>query len=190
MDITSKILLVLVILICGATGYYSYKNSLEINELKEQAQLSQLKIDSLMVATAKIAKAHNTKVRNKQPRGFWEELFSAIEEEEKASAAAARKQEAAAKVRVSTSYHLEDRYVIGKVELPDVIGTQAGKITVNIFVNHSGTVKKTSIADGATITDPDVIEAVRRAALKTDFNSDYDAQDMAPGTITYTFVKK
>ena len=112
------------------------------------------------------------------------------EEEEKASAAAARKQEAAAKVRVSTSYHLEDRYVIGKVELPDVIGTQAGKITVNIFVNHSGTVKKTSIADGATITDPDVTEAVRRAALKTDFNSDYDAQDMAPGTITYTFVKK
>ena len=190
MDITSKILLVLVILICGATGYYSYKNSLEINELKEQAQLSQLKIDSLMVATAKIAKSQNTKARNKQPRGFWEELFSAIEEEEKASAAAARKQEAAAKVRVSTSYHLEDRYVIGKVELPDVIGTQAGKITVNIFVNHSGTVKKTSIADGATITDPDVIEAVRRAALKTDFNSDYDAQDMAPGTITYTFVKK
>ena len=143
-----------------------------------------------MVATAKIAKSQNTKARNKQPRGFWEELFSAIEEEEKASAAAARKQEAAAKVRVSTSYHIEDRYVIGKVELPDVLGTQAGKITVNIYVSNTGTVKKTSIAEGATITDPEVIEAVRRAALKTDFNANFDAEDMAPGTITYNFVKK
>ena len=190
MDTTSKVLLSLVILVCGAIGYYSYKTSQEVKEMKEQAQLAQLKIDSLMVATAKIAKSTKTVSGKQQPKTFWEALFSAMEEEEKATAAAARKQEAAAKVRVSTSYHLEDRYVLGKVELPDVLGSQAGKITVNISVNRYGTVKKTSVAEGATITDPNVIEAVRRAALQTDFNSNYDAEELAPGTITYTFVKK
>ena len=190
MDTTSKVLLVIVILACGATGYFSYKTSQEVKEMKEQAQLAQMKIDSLMVATAKIAKSTKTDTGKQQPKSFWEALFSAMEEEEKASAAAARKQEAAAKVRVSTSYHLEDRYVIGKVEIPDVLGSQAGKITVNISVSPGGTVKKTSIAEGASITDPDVIEAVRRAALKTDFNTNFDAQDLAPGTITYTFEKK
>lgn len=177
-------------LLCGATGYYSYKNAQEIKVLKDQAQLSQLKMDSLMVATAKIAKSTKTVAGRQQPKTFWEALFSAIEEDEKAAAAAARKQEAAAKVRVSTSYHLEDRYVLGKVQLPDVLGSQAGIITVNISVNRSGTVKKTSVADGATITDHNVIEAVRRAALQTDFNSNYDAEELALGSITYTFVKK
>lgn len=190
MDTTSKVLLVIVILVCGATGYYSYKTSQEVKEMKEQAQLAQQKIDSLMIATAKIAKSTKTVSGRQQPKSFWESLFSAMEEDEKAAAAAARKKEAAAKVRVSTSYRLEDRYVIGKVELPDVLGSQAGNITVNISVDQTGTVKKTSIAEGATITDPEVIEAARRAALKTDFNTNYEAQKLAPGTITYTFVKK
>ncbi len=153
-------------------------------------RLSQLKIDSLMIATSKIAKSTKTVTGKQQPKTFWEALYSAIEEDEKAAAAAARKQEAAAKVRVSTSYHIEDRYVIGKVELPEVLGSQAGKVTVNISVDKYGTVKKTSVAEGATITDPNVIEAVRRAALQTDFNTNIDDDGLAPGTITYTFVKK
>ena len=190
MDTASKVLLGALILICGAACFFSYKATVEVKEIKEQSEIAQLKIDSLMVATAKIAKAQQARASKKQPRSFWEELFSAIEEDEKATAAAAKKKEAAAKVRVSTSYHLEDRYVIGNVEIPDVLGSQAGKITVSILVNQSGTVKKTSVAEGATITDPDVIDAVRRAALKTDFNSNYDAHELASGTITYTFTKK
>ena len=47
-----------------------------------------------------------------------------------------------------------------------------------------------SIADSASISDSEVIESVRKAALKTDFNSNYDAPEMAEGTITYTFKKK
>ena len=69
-------------------------------------------------------------------------------------------------------------------------GSQGGTITVNVSVNHYGTVKKTSVAEGATITDPEVIESVRKAALQTDFNSNYDAPELQEGTITYTFKKK
>ena len=186
----NKILLIIVILLCGATGYYSYKTSLEVNELKAQAQVTEQKVDSLMLATAKIAKTTKTVNANKQPKTFWELLFSEIEADEKAATAEKKAKAAKAKVTVSSSYRLEDRYVLGEVEMPEHLGSQGGQITVKIYVNQSGTVKKTSIADGATITDPEVIESARKAALKTDFNSNYDAPDMVEGTITYTFKKK
>ena len=187
---TNKILLIIAILICGATGYFSYKTSKEMKALKEQVQVTEQKVDSLMLATAKIAKSTKTISGKQQPKTFWEALFSEIEESEKAAKAEEKAKAARAKVTVSTSYRLEDRYVIGKVELPNHLGTQGGTITVNVSVNRYGTVKKTSVADGATITDPEVIESVRKAALQTDFNSNYDAPELAEGTITYTFRKK
>ena len=186
----NSFLLIIAILICGATGYFSYKTSQEVKELREQVQITEQKVDSLMIATAKIAKSTETVSSKAQPKSFWEHLFSELEEEEKAAANQKRAAEARAKVTVSTSYRLEDRYVIGKVELPETLGSQAGTITVNITVSKYGDVKKTSIADGATITDPEVVEAVRRAALQTDFNSNYDAPELVDGTITYTFKKK
>ncbi len=187
---TNKILLIIAILLCGATGYFAYQTSQEVKGLKAQAKVTEQKVDSLMLATAKIAKPTRTVSGNRQPKSLWEALFYEIEESEKAAKAEERAKAAKAKVTVSTSYRLEDRYVIGKVELPDLLGTQVGTITVNIYVSQSGTVKKTSVAAGATITDPEVIESVRKAALKTDFNSNYDAPELAEGIITYTFKKK
>lgn len=183
-------LLIIAILICGATGYFSYKTSQEVKELREQVQITEQKVDSLMIATAKIAKSTKTVSSKAQSKSFWELLFSELEEEEKAAASQKKAAEARAKVTVSTSYRLEDRYVVGRVELPETLGSQAGTITVNVSVNKYGSVKKTSVADGATITDPEVVEAVRRAALQTDFNSNYDAPDLVDDTITYTFKKK
>lgn len=187
---TNKKLLIIAILLCGATGYFAYQTSKEVKELKAQAKVTEQKVDSLMLATAKIAKSTKTVSGNRQSKSFWEALFSEIEESEKAAKAEERAKAAKAKVTVSTSYRLEDRYVLGKVELPDHLGTQGGTITVNVSVNQYGTVKKTSIADGATITDPEVIESVRKAALQTDFNTNFDAPELAEGTITYTFKKK
>lgn len=189
MDAT-KLLLIIAILLCGATGYFAYQTSQEVKELKSQVQVTEQKVDSLMLATAKIAKSTKTVSSNRQPKSFWEALFSEIEAEEKASAAQRKAEAARAKASVSASYRLEDRYVVGKVELPDYVGAESGQITVIITVNHLGNVKKTSVADGATISDSEVIESVRKAALKTDFNSDFDAPELVEGTITYTFKKK
>jgi len=91
---------------------------------------------------------------------------------------------------VTASYRLEDRYVIGEVVLPEYLSSQAGTITVNITVSRMGQVNKTRVADGATITDPEIVEAVRKAALKTVFNPNLDAPEASMGTITYTFKKK
>lgn len=187
---TNKILLVIAVLLCGATSYFAYQTTRELKVLKDQSQVTERKVDSLMLATAKIAKSTKTVAGNSQPKSFWEALFSEIEESEKAAKAEERAKAAKAKVTVSSSYRLEDRYVVGKVALPDHFGTQSGTITVNISVNRYGNVNKTSVADGATITDPEVIESVRKAALKTNFNSNLDAPELVEGTITYTFRKK
>ncbi len=191
---TNKFLLVLAILLCGAAGYFSYKTSEEVKILKQQLQVTGQKVDSLMTATVKIAQStqstRTASSKRQQPKSFWEELFSSLEEEQKKSDAQAKAKAAKEKVTVSATYRLEDRYVIGKVKLPEYLGSQAGIITVNISVGHIGTVKKTSVADGATITDPEVIEAARKAALKTEFNSNYDAPELEDGFITYTFKAK
>ncbi len=187
---TNKILLIIAILICGATGYFAYQTSKEVKELRVQAQVTEQKLDSLMVATAKIAKSTKTISGKRQPKTFWEALYSEIEESEKAAKAEERAKAAKAKVTVSTSYRLEDRYVIGTVDLPDYLGAQSGTITVIISVDKWGEVKKTSVAEGATITDSEVVESARKAALKTKFNSNYDAPDLVEGTIIYTFRKK
>lgn len=191
---TNKSLLLLAVLLCGAAGYFSYKTSEEVKNLKQQLQVTEQKVDSLMTATVKIAQStqstRSAGSKKQQPKSFWEELFSSLEEEQKKSDAQAKAKAAKEKVTVSASYRLEDRYVIGKVKLPEYLGSQAGTITVNISVGHIGSVKKTSVADGATISDPEVIEAARKAALKTEFNSNYDAPDLEEGFITYTFKAK
>lgn len=185
-----RILLFIVLICCGVSGYFSYEMSQEIKALKAQSQVTEQKVDSLMIVTAKIAQSSKVVKSNSQPKSFWEMLFSELEAEQKAATAQRKAQVAKQKVTVSTSYRLEDRYVVGDVELPDHSGDQSGRITVKVWVNQSGSVKKTSVMDGASITDPEVIESTRKAALKTDFNRDYDAPESVEGTITYIFKKK
>ena len=191
MDIT-KALLVITILICGATGYYTYKMSEDVKQVKEQARVTEQKLDSLMLATAKIAASTSsakktTAKKQPQPKSFWEELFSALEEDNNKGQKA--KANSSPKMTVSSSYRIEDRYVSYKVHLPDYLGDQEGKVVVNITVDYSGDVKKTSVGSETTISDEDVIEASRKAALQTNFNYNSDVRTQE-GTITYTFKKQ
>ena len=95
-------------------------------------------------------------------------------------------------IEVSATYRIEDRYVesYSGIKVPEYLGDQEGQVVVNISVNHSGDVKKTSINKASTITDPEVLEAARKAALKTGFNYNSDAPSLQSGTITYTYNKK
>lgn len=184
-------LLVLVLLLCGAIGYYSYKTSEEVKALREQLQVAELKVDSLMTATAKIAqstKSTRSAAPKKQQKSIWEELFSALDNND--GQKTATKTAGTPKMTVSSSYRLEDRYVSSKVRLPEYVGDQEGKIVVNITVDHMGDVTKTSVGEGSTITDEEVIEACRKAALRTNFNYASGAINDLEGTITYTFIKQ
>ena len=78
---TNKLLLILAILLCGATAYFAYKTSEEVKTLKEELAVTESKVDSLMTATVKIAQSTRTVSSfRKQPKSFWEELFTALEE--------------------------------------------------------------------------------------------------------------
>ena len=94
-------------------------------------------------------------------------------------------------IEVTATYRIEDRYVAyGGIQMPDNVGGQEGQVVVNISVSKSGDVKKTSINNASTITDPEVLEAARKAALKTSFNHNFDAPNLQSGIITYTYSKK
>ena len=148
-----------------------HKTSEEVKSLKEQLAVTESKVDSLMTATVKIAQSTKTVSSKKQPKSFWEELFSALEEDQKKTEAQAKAKAARETVTVSSSYRLEDRYVVGKVELPEYLGSQPGTITVNITVDHVGSVKKTSVKAPRSLipksSNPSVRLPSRRISTRT-----------------------
>ena len=94
------------------------------------------------------------------------------------------------KVEVSTKYRLEDRYVSYQVEEPEYKGNETGEVTLDILVSQTGKVKSAKIQSTTGITNEEVIEACKKAALKTDFNYNEDHRENKAGTITYIFTEK
>ncbi len=181
-------------LLCGSL-YLSYMNFQQMQQLRQENTDMLMKIDSLQQVFAKApqvqpaapAPAPAPAVKQKTTgSAFLDFLLELDEETEKEIAAEKAKQ----KVVVTTKYRLEDRYVTYKVEEPDLIGNQAGEVVLNILVNKSGSVRSAKLKSATGITDEEVIEACKKAALQTDFNSNYDHSDNRPGTITYIFTAK
>lgn len=83
---------------------------------------------------------------------------------------------------------LEGRSVVGTIPSP-VYSVQAeGVVVVSIKVDQYGTVTEAVPgAEGTTVTDKDLWNAARQAALKSHFNQKADAPVLQSGTITYKF---
>lgn len=92
------------------------------------------------------------------------------------------------RLKVKSSYRMEDRYSYG-VDDPQELGNAEGIVKLDITINYSGDVKSAKLNSASTITDEEVIEACKKAALKTDFNLNLDAPKLQQGTITYTFYR-
>ncbi len=92
------------------------------------------------------------------------------------------------RIPVKSSYRMEDRYVRTRVEDPEVRGNAEGIVKLDITIDKFGDVKSAKLNSASTITDEEVIEACKKAALKTDFSSNYDVT-IQRGTITYTFYR-
>lgn len=184
-------------LLCGSL-YLSYINFQQMQQLRQENTDMLMKIDSLQQVFAKApqvqpaapvapAPAPAPAVKQKTTgSAFLDFLLELGEESEKEIAAEKAKQ----KVVVTTKYRLEDRYVTYKVHEPEIIGNQAGEVVLNILVDKYGSVKSAKLKSATGITDEEVIEACKKAALQTDFNSNYDHSDNRPGTITYIFTAK
>lgn len=198
-----KLLQVLTLLLCLSFGYFTFKNYEDIKELRDENAFLRDTIDSLLCqpATASIKegigkpeeKSAAAKPDEKPaPTGvvsFINELVGDAQEEYRAAKKAnenAPKRAVAPRLKVKSSYRMEDRYSYGVYE-PQELGNAEGIVKLDITINYSGDVKSAKLNSASTITDEEVIEACKKAALKTSFNYNSDAPKLQQGTITYTF---
>jgi hypothetical protein len=201
-----KLLQVLTLLLCLSFGYFTFKNYDDVKELRNENAFLRDTIDSLLCqpATASI-KEDIGKPEKKSaaaqpdekpaPTGvvsFINELVGDAQEEYRAAKKAnqnAPKKAVVPILKVKSSYRMEDRYVRYEVYEPQELGTAEGIVKLDITINYSGDVKSAKLNSASTITDEEVIEACKKAALKTSFNYNYDAPKFQQGTITYTFYR-
>ena len=185
----TALLVLILIALCG-TLFLSYTNFQQLQLLRQENTNLWIKLDSVQRISSKKPVAQKAAPAAKKSTGsaFLDFLIELDEESQREAAAARAKQ----KVVVSTKYRLEDRYVSYKVQEPELIGDQPGEIVLNILVDYSGDVKSAKLQSVTGINNEEVIEACKKAALKTGFNYDSDKgySEKQSGTITYTFTSK
>ncbi len=80
------------------------------------------------------------------------------------------------------------RSVNGTLPRPSYTVQKSGIVVVEIWVDQYGNVQKAVAgAEGTTVTDKDLWQAARKAALGAHFNMSAEAPAMQRGTITYKF---
>lgn len=200
-----KLLQVLTLLLCLSFGYFTFKNYDDVKELRNENAFLRDTIDSLLCkpATASIKEGIgrlDKKSAAAQPDekpaptgvvSFINELVGDAQEEYRAAKKAnenAPKKAVVPRLKVKSSYRMEDRYSYG-VDDPQELGNAEGIVKLDITIDIYGQVKSAKLNSASTITDEEVIEACKKAALKTMFNLNYDAPKLQQGTITYTFYR-
>ena len=79
----------------------------------------------------------------------------------------------------------------GSLPRPSYSVQKDGKVVVDIWVDNYGIVQKAVPgAEGTTVTDKDLWNEARKAAMKASFNMSADAPALQKGTITYIFKLK
>lgn len=202
-----KLLQVLTLLLCLSFGYFTFKNYEDIKELRDENAFLRGSIDFLLCqpATANSSIKEGIGKPEKKsaaaqpdekpaPTGvvsFINELVGDAQEEYRAAKKAnenAPKKAVVPRLKVKSSYRMEDRYSYGVYD-PEELGNAEGIVKLDITINYSGDVKSAKLNSASTITDEEVIEACKKAALKTNFNLNLDAPKLQQGTITYTFYR-
>lgn len=146
-------------------------------------------LDSLLVGSTMTTSAAepNTISAASSISAFMDEIITDAHKEYRAGKKANAKEPL--RIQVKSSYRMEDRYVRTRVEDPEVSGNAEGIVKLDIAISTVGDVKSAKLNSASTITDDEVIEACKKAALKTDFNFNFDAPNLQRGTITYTFYR-
>ena len=162
----STALLIIMSVFMSGTMYFSYINSQQIKALQQENAELWAKIDATQQPVIE------------QPVNQPQEPVSPVP--------------VIGEIKVTSKYRIEDRYVIFKVEEPKFLCNQVGEVVINISVNWSGDVKSAKLQKATGITDEEVIEACKKAALQTSFNmnSDIGYSTKTSGTITYIFTAK
>lgn len=203
-----KLLQVLTLLLCLSFGYFTFKNYDDVKELRNENAYLRDTIDSLLCQPATASTSIKEGIGKPEeksaaaqpdekpaPTGvvsFINELVGDAQEEYRAAKKAnenASKKAVAPRLKVKSSYRMEDRYVRYEVYEPQELGTAEGIVKLDITIDKYGDVKSAKLNSAATITDEEVIEACKKAALQTDFNYNFDAPKLQQGIITYKFYR-
>ena len=87
--------------------------------------------------------------------------------------------------------NLKGRTLNGTLPRPSYPVQKSGVVVVKIWVDNYGIVQKAIAgAEGTTVTDKDLWNAARKAAMGASFDMSADAPAMQKGTITYIFKLK
>lgn len=173
----------------------SIKEDIDKTEKKSDKKVAADKSEKKSIAKPAASKSSASKPDEKPaPTGvvsFINELVGDAQEEYRAAKKAnenAPKKAVVPRLKVKSSYRMEDRYSYGVYD-PQELGNAEGIVKLDITISTSGQVKSAKLNSASTITDEEVIEACKKAALKTDFNINLDAPKLQQGTITYTFYR-
>lgn len=192
-----------------ATAKSSIKEDIGNPEKKSERKVAADKSEKKSIAKSAASKPAEKPVAAKQetksaaakpdekpaPNGvvsFINELVGDAQEEYRAAKKAnenAPKKAVVPRLKVKSSYRMEDRYVSYEVYEPQELGNAEGIVKLDITISTLGKVKSAKLNSASTITDEEVIEACKKAALRTDFNYNSDAPKLQQGTITYTFYR-
>ena len=95
------------------------------------------------------------------------------------------------KTEGSANAHVKGRNVVGTLPKPSYATQLEGVVVVQVKVDQYGTVTEAIPgAEGTTVTDKNLWNAARNAAIKAHFNMDANAPALQTGTITYIFKLK
>lgn len=173
----------------------SVKEDIDKTEKKSDKKVAADKSEKKSIAKPAASKSSASKPDEKPaPTGvvsFINELVGDAQEEYRAAKKAnenAPKKAVVPRLKVKSSYRMEDRYSYGVYD-PQELGNAEGIVKLDITISTSGQVKSAKLNSASSITDEEVIEACKKAALKTDFNINLDAPKLQQGTITYTFYR-
>lgn len=186
-------LIVIFILLLG-TLYVSYTNSKQIDTLKQENANLNAKIDSVLQITKEQLPQQPVATETlPSPKGIGSAILDYLmslgdDADNDASVKKSKKK----RIVVDTKYRIEDRYVRYDIEKPELKGDEVGNVVISILVNSLGYVNSAKLKSATGITNEEVIEACKKAALKTKFNYDSDADhdEKKRGTITYIFSEK
>lgn len=106
------------------------------------------------------------------------------------SAAATKPSSSSGRVSVAAKVRVENRYVNGSTPLPKVTTGPTGVVVINVTMDRVGIVGSVSVNPNSTITDEEILDQCKEAALKTSFAYNPDAPNKSTGTITYTFTAR
>lgn len=174
----------------------SIKEDIGKPEEKSERNVAADKSEKKSIAKPAASKPSASKSEASKPAptgvvSFINELVGDAQEEYRAAKKAnenAPKKAVVPRLKVKSSYRMEDRYSYG-VDDPQELGNAEGIVKLDITIDKYGDVKSAKLNSASTITDEEVIEACKKAALKTRFNYNYDAPKLQQGTITYTFYR-